>query len=110
MPESRRIEKVNKLIKKEIAGIIDREINFEENILVTITRVDAHRNLSEAKIYLSVLPQENQDSALKNLNDNIYKLQQSLNKELNMRPVPKISFHLDKGQAQAEEVYKIFNQ
>jgi len=110
MAETRRIQKVNELIKREVSGIIDREMNFNNDTLVTVMRVEAAQNLSEAKVYLSVLPENKKLEALQLLNENIYELQQLLNKDLKMRPVPKISFHIDKGQAKAEEVYKILNQ
>ncbi len=55
---SKRIPQVNQLIKKELSQIIQREIDFSPDVLVTLTRVDTSSDLMEAKIYISVLQEE----------------------------------------------------
>ena len=59
-----RIQRVNQLIKKELSQIILREVNFPQSVLVTITRVEASRNLIQAKIYISVMPEEQSPQVL----------------------------------------------
>lgn len=107
MAESLRIEKLNKLFRSELGGIIAREVDFEEGALVTITHVDVHRNLSHAEVFFTVLPETKGNAALRTLNESVFEIQQTLNKRLKMRPVPKVVFKLDKGQLKAEEVYRV---
>ena len=44
-----RIPRVNQLIQEELGKILHREIEFPEDVLVTITRVEASPNLIQAK-------------------------------------------------------------
>jgi ribosome-binding factor A len=87
-----RILKINELLKEEIGKIILEEIDFEREIFATIIKVDTSKDLSYAKIFISVYPSEKTDEVLKKINGNIYSIQKILDKKLKMRPVPKISF------------------
>lgn len=99
-----RIEKVNQLIKKELSQIILREIEFPDNVLVTLTRVETTPNLIETKVFISTLPDNRAKETMGILNRNIYSLQQILNKRLAMRPMPKILFKEEKEVADAARV------
>jgi ribosome-binding factor A len=87
-----RIKKVNQLILKEFSWIIIKEVDFPENVYVTLTKVETSVDLRSTRIYVSVLPETKTKQVLEILNSQIYHLQQKLNKRLNMRPVPKIRF------------------
>ena len=110
MASSLRIEKLNKLIRQELAQIINKEISFEPNVLVTLTKAQVHSNLSLVEVFITTLPEEDLVSALSTLRDSIFELQQILNKRLRMRPVPKIVFKADEGQIKAEQVYRLMNK
>lgn len=92
---SNRIQRVNQVLKEEIGNILLREIDLSD-VLITITRVDASPNLQEAKVYISVMPDNQIDRVFKIFKKEIYGIQQKLNKRLKMRPVPKIKFEKDK--------------
>lgn len=87
-----RIEKVNSLIKQELGNITLREVDVFPGILLTITRVECAHNLFQAKVYVSVVPEDKFDEVLSLLKRHIYDLQQILNKKIKMRPVPRIEF------------------
>ncbi len=101
---TRRIEKVNSLIQEELSNILLREVEFPKNVLVTITRVETIINLSESKVYISTIPDNNIDEVFETLNRNIYDIQQCLNKRLNMRPIPKIVFKKEEKTEQADRI------
>jgi ribosome-binding factor A len=107
---TKRIDRVNQLIKKELAQIILKEIDFPDNVLVTLTRIDASPNLIEAKVYLSTLPDSRAQEVQDILNRNIYMIQQALNKRLIMRPMPKIMFREEKEVREAGRVEEILEQ
>ena len=90
-----RIEKVNSLLEQEISKIILRDFYFP-GVLVTLTHVDSSANLIEAKVYVSVFPDEKIDKIIETLSKGAYSVQQKINKLLKMRPVPKIKFVRDK--------------
>jgi ribosome-binding factor A len=104
---SRRIERVNQLIKKELSEIFLKEADFGKGILVTITRVEASSNLIQAKVYISVFPKTKAQKILKNLSMRIYDIQQMLNKRLKMRPIPKIKFIEEKKTAEAARIEQL---
>src|SRR3989344_5461660 len=93
-----RIDKVNSLLEHEISKIISRDFNFP-NILVTLTRVETTANLIEARAYISFLPDEK-----------VSKILETLNKIVNMRPVPKIIFVADKTVSSASRIEEILNK
>lgn len=100
---SKRLERVNELLYREISQLLLREFDFQ-NTLVTVAEVKTNADLREAKVIISVMPTEKAGSILRILERNIFELQQMLNKRLNMRPVPKIRFVIDKSGAIAQRI------
>jgi ribosome-binding factor A len=107
---SKRIQRVNQLIKEELSQILLKEIEFPPGSLVTITRVETSSNLIESNIWVSVLPEERLSESLGSLNKNIYTLQQKLNQRLEMRPVPRIKFLEEKKTKEAGKVEEILEK
>lgn len=105
-----RIPQVNKLIKKELGQIILREGDFSKNVLVTITRVETTRNLIDAKVYVSALPENQSQRILETLNRRIFDIQQLLNKRLRMRPIPKIIFIEEKATREAGRIEELLGK
>lgn len=102
-----RIAQVQELMKEEVGKILLREIEMPENAVVTLTRVDASPNLQQAKVYISVVPDERSKEVMRLLKRNIYHIQQELNEKLAMRPVPKIQWMAERTAAQAERVEQL---
>jgi ribosome-binding factor A len=107
---TKRIERINQLIKKDLSQIILREVDFPAHILVTLTRVDTSPNLIESKVFLSVMPEGQTARILNILNYQIYHLQQFLNKRLKMRPIPKIRFYQEKETQKAGRIEEILEK
>lgn len=107
---SKRVLKVNELIKKELGQIILREFNFGKGILTTITRVETSPNLIQSKVFISVIPTNKKNIVLKELKKVIYFLQEKLNHRLIMRPVPKIIFVEEKETERAAKIEKILEE
>jgi ribosome-binding factor A len=51
---SRRIEKVNELLKREISSVLQRDFEFD-GALVTVNGVEAAPDLKEARVFVGVL-------------------------------------------------------
>ena len=105
---SRRTEQVNQLIKRELSKILLKELDVSEEVLVTVTRVETFANLSEARVYISTIPDS--PKIIQILNNKIYLLQRQLNKRLKMRVVPKIKFIEEKKAAEAERIEEILEE
>ena len=124
---SKRIQRLNQLIKKEVAQLILREIDWEEggwrpkDVLVTVTRAEVTPDLKESKVYVSVMftphrtcsgagPEKNKEQILDFLNKRVFLLQKKIDKRLKMRPVPKISFVQEKSTAEAGRIEEILER
>jgi ribosome-binding factor A len=105
-----RIPRVNQLLQKEIAEILLQELDLSEGSLVTVTHVDASGNLQEAKVYISVMPEANQEDVFFVLNKNIYAVQQMLNKRLRMRPVPRIRWTAETKTSEAQRIEELLEK
>ena len=102
--------KFDELIKKEIGKIIFDMLDTGPGVLVTVTRVITNSNLFTAKVFISIYPSEKAPEVLKNLDRSIYEIQQSLNKKLKVRPVPKIIFKYDKNPKEASNIENILKE
>ncbi|MBI4919765.1 30S ribosome-binding factor RbfA [Candidatus Azambacteria bacterium] len=100
----------NELIKKELGKIISNFLDVEPGVLVTVTRVSTNPNLFTADVFVSVYPPSGAEKILEKLNRSIYQIQQSLNKKMEVRPVPKISFKYDANPEAAGEVEKLLEE
>lgn len=107
---SKRIQRVNQLIKRELSQILLREVEFPADILVTVTRVETSVNLNQTKIFLSVMPENQISQVLQILNRQIYNIQQKLNKRLKMRPVPQIKLLKEKETREAGRIEELLEK
>jgi len=118
-----RPERVANLIKEELSKIISRELEFS-NCLVTITGVEIDKKLERAVVNFSVFSPcqgcpsrqidecvegtpRDAESVLKILDKNCGYLQYLLAKKINIKPMPKIVFKIDKGLEKAAEIEKL---
>jgi len=107
---SNRILRLNRLIKEELGKIILREIEFPSGIIVTITRIETSSDLTSARVFIGTFPEKFALDSLNVLNDQIYFIQQKLNKKLNMRPVPKLIFRQEKETIKAGKVEELLEK
>ena len=105
-----RIPKVNQLLQEEVGAILLRELELPDGVLVTVTRVDASGNLQEAKVYISVMPEAKLEDVFAVLSRNIYAVQQTLNKRLRMRPVPRIRWAVETKTSQAQRLEELLEK
>jgi ribosome-binding factor A len=105
-----RIDSINKQLGKEIADIISREMPTEKYML-TITYVSCDRDLSEAKIGISVLPKNYTGTALRELKKNTSGIVEQLKKRLPfIKRIPHIDWEVDKVEREAQELDDVFEE
>jgi len=107
---SKRIQRVNALIKRELSQLILKEFDFPLDILVTLTRVETTSDLRDTNVWISIIPDEKNEKIIEILDKNIYFLQQKLNKRLKMRLLPKIKFLEEKKTKEASRVEEILER
>jgi ribosome-binding factor A len=96
--------KVNSRLKRVFGEIIIREADLPIDSLVTISEVDTARNLRSAIVWISVLPLDQASKTVKKLKSQMYHLQGLVNKELNMRPLPRITLRIDHGAEHSDKI------
>ncbi len=107
---TKRILRINELLKRELGQLFLKEVEFPKDVLVTITRVDTSPDLREAIVSISSLPDSKIKAVQKILSYRIYDLQQEINKKLRMRPIPKIIFREEKEVGQAAKIEELLHK
>ena len=101
MAPSQRLERMSDLLQEELSKIMDRELEFPDGALVTITRVEISPDKHYAAVFLSILGTEKKN-ILEILEKKVYNIQQLLNRRVRMRPVPRVQFAIDEGEEKRE--------
>lgn len=108
---SRRILKVNELIKREVGKIILDVIDDPRFGFVTIARVETTPDLAEARIFLSYVGTKKQEEGISQvIQENIYEIQNRLNHTLEMKNVPKLVFDFDYAARHAARVEELLKE
>ncbi|PJI48766.1 MAG: ribosome-binding factor A [Pseudomonas sp.] len=97
--EYSRTQRIGDQMQRELALLIQREIKDPRLGLVTITGVDVARDLSHAKVYVTVMGQDDNAEVVKQntsiLNDAAGYLRMHLGKAMKLRTVPQLHFSYD---------------
>ena len=109
---SRRLERVNHLIREEISELLQREVKDPRlGGFVTVTGVSTSSDLSHAKVYVSVMGEEEEKKeVLEALAIASGFLRKELSTRLRMRRSPELSFHRDNSIDQGSHVLQLINQ
>jgi len=97
--EYSRTQRIGDQMQRELALLIQREIKDPRLGLVTITGVDVARDLSHAKVFITVMGQDDNAEVIKQntaiLNDAAGFLRMHLGKAMKLRTVPQLHFTYD---------------
>src|SRR4029077_16293275 len=104
-----RMLRVNEVVKRELSGILSREISFE-GALVTIHHVNVTPDLKSAHVFVSVLGAEKPESVMKRLEEHRSAFQSELARRVTMKFTPHLLFHLDESIARGSRVVDILQQ
>ena len=104
-----RMLRVNEVIKRELSGIVARDISFE-GALVSINHVDVTPDLKSAHVFVSVLGEENRQSVMDKLELNRPALQTELARRVTMKFTPHLLFRFDESIARGSRVLEILQQ
>ena len=90
-----RIEQINELLRHELGELFVRELTFPKDCLVTITKVDTSRDLSQSKIFISVLPTNLIPAVQKKMTGAASAIRRLLGKKIILRKIPNLLFFTD---------------
>ena len=106
---SRRLQKLESLLRSEVGANLERELELPPNTLLTITSVTVLPDLSQARLGVSILPVDRSQRIFKLLAAKAPNLQQLVNRRLRLYRVPKLSFYLDDSLAEADRIERLLN-
>ena len=104
-----RMLRVNEVVKRELSGIIARELS-SEGALVSINHVDVTSDLKNAHVFVSVLGAEKAETLMKKLEEHRAAFQSELARRVTMKFTPHLVFHLDESIARGSRVVEILQQ
>jgi len=109
---SRRTERVNGLLLREISDIITGHINDPRlSAFTTVTGVDTSSDLSMAKVFVSVLGnQAAKEDTLAALRSASGFVRRSLRQRLTLRIVPAMDFRIDDSIERGAELIKLIDK
>lgn len=106
-----RTGRVNEQIKKELSQLIQTEMKDPRIGFITVTGVEATNDLSQAKVYLSVLGDDEQKAGtLKALEKASGFLRSELGKRIRLRHVPELIFKFDESIAYGSHIEKLLGE
>lgn len=106
-----RTGRVGEQIKKELSQLIQTELKDPRIGFITVTGVDVTNDLSQAKVYLSVLGDDEQKAAsLKGLEKASGFLRSELGKRIRLRHVPELIFKFDESIAYGSHIEKLLTE
>ncbi|MFN3395284.1 MAG: 30S ribosome-binding factor RbfA [Thermodesulfovibrionales bacterium] len=91
----KRSQRVSDLLREEIAEIIMRRLKDPRLGFVTVTGVDITEDLKIAKVFVSVLKEEEKEATLDILNSAKSFIRSEVAKRVRMKTIPAIEFRLD---------------
>ncbi|AWG24272.1 30S ribosome-binding factor RbfA [Flavobacterium kingsejongi] len=97
--ETNRQKKIGGVIQKDLVDILQGEVrkNGISNLIISVSKVSVTTDLSIAKVYLSVFPQEKAPEILAAVRSNSPLIKHDLSQrvKLQLRKVPNLSFYID---------------
>src|SRR5437879_2579083 len=104
-----RMLRVNEVVKRELSGIIAREMSFE-GALVSVNHVDVTSDLKNAHVFVSVLGSEAGESVINRLASHRATLQAELARHVTMKYTPHLIFHLDSSIERGTRIIEILQE
>lgn len=109
---SRRIERINELLRAEISELITREIKDPRlSGMISVTEVDTSPDLRVAKVYISILgSEEERRIAINALQKAAGFFRKELGGRLTLRRIPELSFRLDLSIERGDRIMRLLHE
>jgi ribosome-binding factor A len=106
--QGKRLDRVNQLLKEEISTLLQRELKDPRLGFVTVTEVETSKDLRVAKVFVSVLGNEEQwASSLQALARARGFVRNWLRQHLDLRVTPELSFRPDHSMEHAARIQQL---
>jgi len=106
----KRSQRVSDLLREEIADIVIYRLKDPRIGFITITEVDVTDDIKIARVYVSVLKDEDKKNTLDILNSAKSFIRSELSKRLRMKSIPGIEFRLDTSIEYGDKIDKLLKK
>jgi len=103
-----RKRRVESYIKREIAQIVNQELNDPRLGMITVTDVEISNDLKSALVYISMLG--NQEAKLKLLEKAKGYVKHLLSERITMKFMPDLIFKVDKSYEEGEKIDRLLDE
>jgi ribosome-binding factor A len=101
---TRRTRQVGELLKEELTDIIRKEVKDPRIGFMSITEVDVTTDLRQARVYVSVLHEEEREGTMDALRSAASFIRHHLKPRLRMRQIPFLEFRDDRSVEYAQHI------
>ncbi|MDR0542584.1 MAG: 30S ribosome-binding factor RbfA [Dysgonamonadaceae bacterium] len=110
--ESKRLQKIERLIQKELSEIFLLQTKQLPGVMVSVTKVRMSPDLGLAKAYLSIFPSERSQELLENIHQNKKSIRFDLGSRIGkqVRRIPELAFFLDDSIDYLENIDNLLHQ
>jgi ribosome-binding factor A len=110
--ENTRLNKIDRLLQKELGDIFQKQTQAMHGVLVSVTAVRVSPDLSVAKAYLSIFPSDKADELIKAIRANTKSIRYDLGQRvrLQLRKIPDLTFFIDDSLDYIENIDKLLKQ
>jgi ribosome-binding factor A len=111
--EYSRTQRVGDFLKQELASLIQFEVRDPRVGMVSITDVEVSRDMSYAKVYMTVMGKETQEEAkesIEALNKAAGFLRTKIAKSNNARTTPRLRFYFDGSVGQGQHLSNLIEK
>ncbi len=106
--QSGRDTKIEEQVKEIAARVIERESN--KTALITINRVELYEKGRKAMIYISVLPETGEESAINFLKRKRIDMRDEVKKYLKIRTIPFLDVEIDMGEKARRHIDELLKE
>ena len=103
-----RQEKVKELIKELAAQFLQTESNYTS--LITVTNADVSPDLKRATIFVTVYPEDSEESAINFLKRKRKGFKEFVKSKAKMKALPFFDFEIDKGEKNRQRIEDLLNE
>ncbi len=109
---TRRIDRINGLLRQEISDLISKELNDPRlGGVVSVTYVDTSVDLSHARVHVSVFAQQDRkETVLNGIRSGLGFIRRELRGRLRLRHIPTLELVLDESLDEASHISQLIDQ
>jgi len=110
--ESTRQQKVSRLLQKDLGDIFQVEMrNLFGNAMITVTKVHVTKDMSIARVYVSLFGTNDKEELLKNIRHRGKEIRYKLGKRIGkqVRVIPELQFYEDDSLDYIENIEKLLD-